>query len=226
MYCPKKKLYSQQSHIYMIILLPSFPSPSLSLLSSLPSPSLLPPLSSSLPSPHLPPFSSPPFPLLSSLPSPPLTSLPSPLLPTPLLAIFTLQKKLDLSPRIEEILKSSPLVGSTKISDCTKAARDLQKAMNEEFSQGVPILQAVTEQKQRFSALSFEFCNRLSNHLCGLFTTKVHVYSVCMGWGGGGGGGVFILLKVYMYYVVISRGLLNAGDCCVCMGLTGGGVWG
>ena len=90
------------------------------------------------------------------------------------------QTKLDLSPRIEDILKSSSLSGSSRISDCTKAARDLQKAMNEEFSQGVSILQAVSDQKQRFSGLSFEFSKRLSNHLCGLFTTKVgHFYRAC-----------------------------------------------
>ena len=86
-----------------------------------------------------------------------------------------MQTKLDLSPRIEDILKLSSLSGASKITDCTKAARDLQKAMNEEFSQGVSILQAVSDQKQRFSGLSFEFSKRLSNHLCGQFTAKVMV---------------------------------------------------
>ena len=83
------------------------------------------------------------------------------------------QTKLDLDPMVEKVLTESPLTGSSHLRDCTQAALTLQAAISQELSQGVSILQAVTEQKQFFSNLSFTFGRRLHEALSGMFVSQV-----------------------------------------------------
>ena len=74
---------------------------------------------------------------------------------------------------MQDILENSPLTGSSNIRDCTNAVVTLQEAVNQELSQGVSILQAVTDQKQFFAGLSFTFGRRLHTHLTELFVQQV-----------------------------------------------------
>ena len=53
------------------------------------------------------------------------------------------------------------LTGDSNIRDCTKAVKDLHRVMSQQLSQGVQIMQAVSDQKNYFSELSFEFGRRL-----------------------------------------------------------------
>jgi hypothetical protein len=80
--------------------------------------------------------------------------------------------KLDLDERVEHTLLNSPLSGISCIRDCTVAVTTLQNAAKFELSQGVSILQAVTERKQYFASLSFKFGRRLHEHLTGLFVQQ------------------------------------------------------
>lgn len=88
------------------------------------------------------------------------------------------QNKLDLDPSVERILRESPLSGTAAIRDCTGAAQTLQEVINHELSQGISILQAVTEQKQFFANLSFTFGRRLHEHLSSTFVGQVSVCAV------------------------------------------------
>ena len=110
--------------------------------------------------------------------------------------------KLDLDPQVEPVLLHSPLTSASNIRDCTNACATLQEAVNQELSQGVSILQvssdgskliclaihdphalplpplsfqAVTEQKQSFSTLSFTFGRRLYTHLSQSFVQQVGI---------------------------------------------------
>ena len=85
----------------------------------------------------------------------------------------SLQTKLDLDLLVESTLLEAPLSGASNIRDCTVAAETLQSAASQELSQGVFILQAVTERKDYFSKMSFEFGRRLHEHLSGLFVQLV-----------------------------------------------------
>ena len=85
----------------------------------------------------------------------------------------TCQNKLDLDPSVERILRNSSLSGTAAIRDCTNAAQALQDAVSRELSQGVSILQAVTDQKKLFATLSFTFGRRLHEHLSSMFASQV-----------------------------------------------------
>lgn len=75
------------------------------------------------------------------------------------------QTKLDLNPRVEMVLQKCPLGTRSNVQDCVVAAQTLQRALNQELSQGVSILQAVTDQRAFFSNLSFAFGKRLQESL-------------------------------------------------------------
>ena len=75
------------------------------------------------------------------------------------------------------ILQECPLGTRSNVQDCVVAAQTLQKALNQDLSQGVSILQAVSDQRAFFSNLSFAFGRRLQEYLTAQF---VHNVSVCL----------------------------------------------
>ncbi len=81
--------------------------------------------------------------------------------------------KLDLDPRVEIVLQECPLGTRSNIQDCVTAAQTLQKAINQEQSPGVSILQAVRDQKEYFSRLSSAFGRRLQENLTSQFVHNV-----------------------------------------------------
>lgn len=85
------------------------------------------------------------------------------------------QDKLDLDPRVEEVLLKEPLSSPTEIRDCELAAASLQQSLQalEELPSGVEVLQAVTEQTETFHNLSASFGRRLHSHISGIFTLNV-----------------------------------------------------
>lgn len=62
-------------------------------------------------------------------------------------------------------MRSSQLNGDHNIRECTNAVKDLHHVMSQQLSQGVQIMQAVSDQKNYFSELSFEFGRRLQVHV-------------------------------------------------------------
>lgn len=97
------------------------------------------------------------------------------MLPFAYLCIISLQTKLDLNPRVEMVLRECPLGTRSNVHDCVAAAQTLQKALNQELSQGVSILQAVTDQRAFFSNLSVSFGRRLQEYLTAQFVHNVSV---------------------------------------------------
>lgn len=71
------------------------------------------------------------------------------------------------------VLQECPLGSRSNIQDCVIAAQTLQKAIGQELSLGVPILQAVTDQTAFFSNLSLAFGKRLQEHLTTQFLSYV-----------------------------------------------------
>lgn len=63
------------------------------------------------------------------------------------------------------VLQECPLGTSGNVQDCVAAAQTLQMALCQELSQGLSILQAVTDQNSFFSTLSLDFGRRLQEHL-------------------------------------------------------------
>ena len=88
-----------------------------------------------------------------------------------------MQVKLDLNPRVEMVLQECPLGTRSNVQDCVNAAQTLQKAIGQELSLGVSILQAVTDQTTFFSSLSMAFGKRLQEHLATQFLTNVRLCS-------------------------------------------------
>ena len=102
-----------------------------------------------------------------------------------------MQSKLDLEPQIEMVLQECPLGTRPNIQDCVMAAGLLQKALCQELSRGVAIIQAVTDQTELFSNLSCSFGKRLQEYLTAQFVNNVSVgtlslmhclVSVCVEW--------------------------------------------
>ena len=87
----------------------------------------------------------------------------------------TIQIKLDLNPRVEMVLQECPLGTRSNVQDCASAAQTLQKAIGQELSLGVSILQAVTDQTTFFSSLSMAFGKRLQEHLATQFLNNVRL---------------------------------------------------
>ena len=87
--------------------------------------------------------------------------------------MFTLQTKLDLNPKVEMVLQECPLGTRSNVQDCVNAAHTLQKAIGQELSLGVSILQSVTDQTTFFSNLSLAFGRRLQEHLTAQFLNNV-----------------------------------------------------
>lgn len=71
------------------------------------------------------------------------------------------------------VLQECPLGTKSNVQDCAAAAVTLQKASNQELSQGVSILQAVTDQRAFFSKLSVSFGKRLQEYLTAQFIHNV-----------------------------------------------------
>lgn len=55
--------------------------------------------------------------------------------------IILLQTKLDLSPEIEVVLQECPFGTKRNVEDCVFAAQSLQKALGQELTHGLSILQ-------------------------------------------------------------------------------------
>ena len=89
------------------------------------------------------------------------------------MCVCVLQSKLDLDSRVESILCDTPLTTLSNIRDCEAAAETLQKAIDQELSPGISILQAVSEQKELFTKLSATFGRRLHEHLSTIFVQNV-----------------------------------------------------
>ena len=86
---------------------------------------------------------------------------------------------------MESILNDTPLTGTSNLRDCEAAAQLLQHAANQEFSPGISMLQAVTDQRKLFAELSSTFARRLYEHLSGMFVQTVscdwlHICCVCV----------------------------------------------
>jgi hypothetical protein len=84
--------------------------------------------------------------------------------------------KLNLNPRVEVVLQECPLGTRSNVQDCVAASQTLQKALNQELSQGVSILQAVTDQTEFFSNLSVAFGKRLQEYLTAQFVHSVRLF--------------------------------------------------
>lgn len=78
------------------------------------------------------------------------------------------------------MLQECPLGSSSNVQDCVAAAQTLQQALCQELSQGLSILQAVTDQNAFFSNLSQDFGKRLQVHLTSQFTHEVHKRTPCI----------------------------------------------
>uniref|UniRef100_A0A1X7VCF4 Exocyst complex component Sec3 PIP2-binding N-terminal domain-containing protein n=1 Tax=Amphimedon queenslandica TaxID=400682 RepID=A0A1X7VCF4_AMPQE len=81
-------------------------------------------------------------------------------------------EKLYLEPRVERILSSASFHDEQNIRECTESVKKLHNVMRQELSQGVQVMQAVTDQNAHFSRLSFSFGARLKDHLCTTFSQK------------------------------------------------------
>ena len=73
------------------------------------------------------------------------------------------------------VLQECPLGTRSNIQDCVTAAQTVQKALNQELSPHLSILQAVTDQKEFFSKLSSAFGKRLQEYLTAQFVNNVSV---------------------------------------------------
>ena len=73
------------------------------------------------------------------------------------------------------VLQECPLGTRSNVQDCVAAAKALQTAFSQELSQGVSILQAVTDQRAFFSNLSHTFGKRLQEYLTAQFVHNVNV---------------------------------------------------
>lgn len=91
---------------------------------------------------------------------------------------FSPQTKLDLNPRVEMVLQECPLGTRSNVQDCVAAAQTLQKALNQELSQGISILQSVTDQRAFFSNLSVAFGKRLQEYLAAQFVHNVSYHTL------------------------------------------------
>ncbi len=74
---------------------------------------------------------------------------------------------------METVLQECPLSSRTNIQDCVMAAKMLHDALCQELSQGLTIIQAVTDQTKFFSELSSSFGRRLQEYLTSQFLTNV-----------------------------------------------------
>ena len=85
------------------------------------------------------------------------------------------QSKLDLDPRVEEVLTEGQLNNPSEIRDCELAAQTLADSLQQvgDLPRGVELLEAVTEQTEAFRSLSAAFGRRLHTHFTGLFTLNV-----------------------------------------------------
>ena len=89
--------------------------------------------------------------------------------------IFQIQDKLNLDPRVERVLRTPKLTGDSDIKDCVNAVQDLHYVLSQQLSQGVQIMQAVSDQKNFFSELSFEFGKKLK--VC-IVHVQMYLYNV------------------------------------------------
>ena len=71
------------------------------------------------------------------------------------------------------VLQECPLGTRRNVEDCVTAAQTLQKALSQELSQGLSILQSVTDQRAFFSNLSSAFGKRLQEYLTAQFLHNV-----------------------------------------------------
>ncbi len=62
---------------------------------------------------------------------------------------------------MEHVLRTPKLSSDSGIRDCSNAIQDLHYVMSQQLSQGVQIMQAVSDQKNYFSELSFNFGKKL-----------------------------------------------------------------
>lgn len=82
---------------------------------------------------------------------------------------------------MEKILLHEPLSSPSDIRDCELAAQTLQTSLKQvsELPSGVEVLQAVTDQKEKFKDLSAMFGRRFHGHISGLFTLNVRSTILC-----------------------------------------------
>lgn len=92
-----------------------------------------------------------------------------------------IQTKLDLSPEIEVVLQECPFGTKRNVEDCVFAAQSLQKALGQELTAGLSILQGVTDQRTFFSNLSLAFGKRLQEYLTAQFVHNVSTMSAIVG---------------------------------------------
>ena len=62
---------------------------------------------------------------------------------------------------MERILSSASFHTEQDIRECTDSVKKLHNVMRQELSQGVQVMQAVSDQNAHFSKLSFSFGARL-----------------------------------------------------------------
>ena len=95
--------------------------------------------------------------LISSL----LISPPSLSLSLSLFLLSFSQGKLYLDPKVERTLSSASFSNEQDIRESTEAVKKLHHVMRQELSQGVHVMQAVTDQNANFAKLSFNFGTKL-----------------------------------------------------------------